>query len=161
MNRKEREVKDFTEIIDILKRCNTIRLGLINQGVPYVVPVSFGLDIVDEEVVLYFHGAISGLKADCIAQNNHICIETDIFYKAETTQTGITARYESVIGNGVVSKVDGEEKLHGLRKLVEHYGYNEYPIERCRGLDNTTVYKIVLSELMGKRNLPNGDGDHF
>lgn len=155
MNRKEREVKDFLDIVDILKRCNTIRLGLINQGVSYVVPVSFGLDIVDGKVVLYFHGAGAGLKADCIAQNNHVCIEGDIFYKVEPTQRGITARYESVIGNGVVSKIEGEEKIHGLRKLVEHYGYDEYPIDRCKGLDHTAVYKIVLSSLTGKRNLPN------
>ena len=154
MNRKEREVKVFDEIAAILKRCNTIRLGLINQGKPYVVPVSFGLDIVDEKVILYFHGAVTGLKAECIAQNNHVCIEGDIFYKVEPTKTGITARYESVIGNGVVSKVDGEEKLHGLRKLVEHYGFNDYPVDRCRGLNNTDVYKIVISELTGKRNLP-------
>ena len=157
MNRKEREVEDFADVADILKRCKTIRLGLINQSKSYVVPVSFGMDIVDEKVVVYFHGAVAGLKTECIEQNDNVCIEADIFYKVETTKTGITARYESVIGFGVVSKVEGEEKLHGLRKLVEHYGFSDYPIERCRGLDNTAVYKIVLSELSGKRNLPCSD----
>ena len=155
MNRKEREVKDTFDIIDILKRCNTIRLGLINEGKPYVVPVSFGLDIVDKKAVVYFHGAATGLKTECIAQNNHVCIEADIFYKVGTTKIGITARYESVIGTGIVSKVEGDEKIHGLRKLVEHYGYYDYPIDRCKGLDYTAVYKIVLSELTGKRNLEN------
>ena len=139
MNRKEREVQDFAEIVDILKRCNTVRLGLINKDNAYVVPVSFGLDIVDNKAVIYFHGANAGLKVDCITQNSHICIEADIFYKTEPTKTGITARYESVIGTGVVSKVDGDEKLHGLRKLVEHYGYNDYPIDRCKGLEYTEV----------------------
>lgn len=157
MNRKEREVKDFADVADILKRCKTIRLGLINQGRAYVVPVSFGLDIADEKAVVYFHGAVAGLKAECIAQNNRVCIEADIFYKVEPTKTGITARYESVIGSGVVSKAEGEEKLHGLRKLVEHYGFDDYPVDRCKGLENTTVYKIVVSELTGKRNLPDGD----
>ncbi len=154
MNRKEREVKDFNEIVDILKRCNTIRLGLTNGDGAYVVPVSFGLDIVNEKVVIYFHGAVAGLKTECIASNNHVCIEADIFYKVDPTKTGITTRYESVIGTGIISKVDGEEKLHGLRKLVERYGFDDYPIDRCRGLENTAVYKIVLSELTGKRNLP-------
>ena len=157
MNRKDREVSDVSDVISILKRCNTIRLGLINHGKPYVVPVSFGLDIVDDKVVVYFHGAITGLKVDCIAQNEHICIEADIFYKVETTETGITARYESVIGTGIVSKVDGEEKLYGLKKLLEHYGYHDYPIDHCKGLGHTAVYKIVLSKLTGKRNLPSGN----
>ena len=154
MNRKDREIKDFTEIIDVLKRCNTVRLGLINNGRPYVVPVSFGLDIVDGKALLYFHGAAAGLKTECIAQNNNVCIEADIFYKVETTQNGITARYESIIGNGVVSKAEGEEKICGLQKLNEHYGYGDYPVGRCGALSNTAVYKIVLSELTGKRNLP-------
>lgn len=157
MNRKEREVKDFFDIVDILKRCNTIRLGLINQDSTYVVPVSFGLDIVDNKAVIYFHSAQKGLKVDCIAQNNHICIEADIFYKVEPTKMGITARYESVIGTGVVSKVDGEGKIYGLRKLVEHYGYNDFPLDRCKGIDNAAVYKIILSDITGKRNLPNCD----
>lgn len=157
MNRKDREVKDFADIVDILKRCHTIRLGLINQDRTYVVPVSFGLETVDDKVVIYFHGANAGLKVDCITQNNQICIEGDIFYKTEPTKTGITARYESVIGSGVVSKVDGEEKLYGLRKLVEHYGYADYPLDRCKGLEHTAVYKIVLSEITGKRNLPSSN----
>lgn len=157
MNRKDREITDIAEVIDVLKRCNTIRLGLINKGCPYVVPVSFGLDAVDNKAVVYFHGAVAGLKVDCIAQNNNISIEADIFYKVETTGTGITTRYESVIGFGVVSQVEGEEKMRGLRKLVEHYGYNDYPIDRCKGLIDTAVYKIVLSRLTGKRNLPSGN----
>lgn len=154
MNRKDREVKDFADIIDVLKRCNTIRLGLINQNEPYVVPVSFGLDIVDNKAVVYFHGAAAGLKTECIAQNNRVCIEADIFYKTEAIKTGVTARYESVIGFGVVSKAAGEEKIHGLRKILEHYGYGGYPLDGCGELTRTAVYKIVLSELTGKRNLP-------
>ena len=156
MNRKEREIKDTSDIVDVLKRCNTIRLGLINNGKPYVVPVSFGFDIENGRIVIYFHGAVLGLKCDCIAENNNVCVEADIFYKVEQTEIGITARYESVIGNGVVCRVDGEQKIYGLRKLVEHYGYTDYPIERCKGLDHTAVYKIVLSEISGKRNLPSG-----
>ena len=157
MNRKEREIKDFAEIYDVLKRCKTIRLGLINGDKPYVVPVSFGLDIADGKAVVYFHGAVEGLKAECIAENGSVCIEADIFYKVDPTKIGITARYESVIGCGVVSRVEGEEKLHGLHRLVEHYGFDDYPIERCRGLEHTAVYKIVITELTGKRNLPDSD----
>lgn len=155
MNRKEREIKSISAIIDVLQKCDTIRLGLMNQGYPYVVPVSFGLDIVENKVVIYFHGASKGLKVDCVEKDDHVCVEADIFYKVEPTKIGITARYESVIGVGVISKVDGEEKMHGLRKLVEHYGYGDYPLDRCRGLSHTAVYKIVLSELTGKQNLPN------
>ena len=154
MNRRDREIKDFSGVVETLKRCNTIRLGVLNKGEPYVVHVSFGCDVVDNKVVIYFHGALVGLKADCIAQDNRVCIEADIFHKVETTEYGITARYESVIGTGTVSKVDGEEIIYGLTKLVEHYGYNDYPMEQCKSLSRTAVYKIVLDEITGKSNLP-------
>ena len=39
MRRKNREVTDMNEILDILRRCDTIRLGLTGADGPYVVPV--------------------------------------------------------------------------------------------------------------------------
>ncbi|MDE7371617.1 MAG: pyridoxamine 5'-phosphate oxidase family protein [Desulfovibrio sp.] len=157
MKRKEREIKDFSAIVDVLQRCDTIRLGLRNGDYPYVVPVSFGLEVVDGTIVVYFHSAPVGLKAACLERDGHVCVEADIFSRVEPTKIGITARYESVIGFGMARRLEGEEKLHGLRTLVEHYGYDTYPLDRCRGLNNTVVYKVVLSELTGKRNLPGSD----
>lgn len=75
--------------------------------------------------------------------------------QVEKTAHGITARYESVIGFGKCAFVsDGEEIIHGLKLLTEHYGYNEYPLDRCAGLDHLLVGKIVLDEISGKKNLP-------
>ena len=67
---------------------------------------------------------------------------------------GITARYESVIGFGIATRVEGEEKLHGLCLLVARYGYADYPVDTCHGLSHTAVYKVELISLTGKRNLP-------
>lgn len=80
---------------------------------------------------------------------------SEIFLQVEKTAHGITARYESVIGFGKCTCVsDGEEIIHGLKLLTEHYGYNEYPLDRCAGLDHLLVGKIVLDEISGKKNLP-------
>lgn len=156
MRNKEREITDTEEILDILRRCDTIRLGLLLGDRPYVVPVSFGMDTSRGETSIYIHGAPTGLKADCIAADQKVCVEADIFYKVEPMEKGITARYESVIGSGTISKIDGEEKSFGLRKILEHYGYADYPFERCKSLAHTAVYKITLQSITGKRNLPNG-----
>jgi len=154
MRRIDREIRDFEEIVDVLRRCDTLRIGMFNGEYPYVVPVSFGMDVIDKEVVIYFHGAAQGQKGECLRANNHVCVEGDIFYKVEPMQHGITARYESIIGFGTVEVTDEEEKLYGLKKMVEHYHYPDYPLDRCRGLSHTTVYKIRLNQLTGKRNLP-------
>ena len=54
MRRKDREVTDKDAILDILLRCDTIRLGLAGADGPYVVPLSFGLDLSGEKPVVSF-----------------------------------------------------------------------------------------------------------
>lgn len=154
MRRIEREVKDKAEIFDILDRCHTIRIGIHGEMYPYVVPVSFGMEIADNKAVIYFHCAMQGMKVDLIKNNPNVCVEGEVFKKIEKTEHGITARYESVIGFGkCVFLNDYDEIIHGMKLLTEHYGYNEYPLERCAGLKHLLVGKIVLDEIYGKRNL--------
>ena len=157
MRRKDRAVLDQEEIFDILRRCSTVRIAMQGAEYPYVVPVSFGMEVLDHTAVIYFHSAQQGLKLDLLRANPHVCIEGDLFLGVEETAHGITTRYESVIGFGECRFVsDPHEVLHGLTLLTEHYGYAGYPLTRCAGLTPLTMGKIVLHELTGKRNLPDG-----
>ena len=155
MRRKDREVLDPEEIFDMLNRCDTIRIGMRGEGYPYVVPVSFGAERVDGKTVVYFHCAREGMKVDLLRADPHVCVEGDIFIRTEPTDHGITTRYESVIGFGICEfPEDREEIIHGLKVLTEHYGYMDYPLERCRDTAYIYVGRIVLSGMTGKRNLP-------
>ncbi len=155
MRRKDREVENLDEIYDILKRCNTIKIAMYGDKYPYIVPVSFASEIVDGKVIIYFHCAQKGTKIDLINKNPHVCVEGEIFIKIETTEHGITARYESIVGFGDCSFVsDTKEIIHGMKLLTSRYGYEEYPLERCSGLNHLYVGKIVLDEIYGKKNLP-------
>ena len=155
MRRKDREILDKDEIFDVLKRCDTIRIAMLGEGFPYVVPVSFGMEVFEGRAVLYFHCAREGMKNDLLRAHPQICVEGDIFICVETTEHGITARYESVIGFGKCEFVtDPDEIIHGLKLLTEHYGYHGYPLDRCAGLQHLHVGKIVLDQITGKRNLP-------
>ncbi len=122
---------------------------------PYVVPVSFGAELIDEKIVIYFHSAKKGMKLDQLTADPYVCVEGDIFIAIEPLSDGITARYESVIGFGKCSFVeDPDEKAHGLKLLTEHYGYCDYPLDTCGGAKYVQVGRIVLEEVTGKRNLP-------
>lgn len=154
MRRKDREVQGAGEVFDILIRCDTVRIGVNGREHPYVVPVSFGAEMVGEKPVVYFHCARQGMKLDLIRQDARVCVEGDIFLGVETTERGITTRYESIVGFGECRFVAEEDEVaHGLRLLCEHYGFDSYPIDRCRGLEYLLVGKIVLDEVSGKRNL--------
>lgn len=155
MRRKDREILDVNEIFDILLRCDTVRIGMFGENYPYIVPVSFGAEMVGGKPVVYFHCARQGMKLDLLKENSRVCIEGDIFIKTETTGHGITTRYESVIGFGDCRLVEDEDEIfHGLRLLTDHYGYYDYSFERCRGVENLFVGRIVIDEITGKRNLP-------
>ena len=155
MRRKDREVQDKTEVFDILKRCDTVRIGIQDNQYPYVVPVSFGMEIVNDKAVIYFHCAQQGMKVDLLRDNPCVCVEGDIFMQVEKTTHGITTRYESVIGFGECQILtDVDEIKHGLKVLLSHYGYQEYPLDRCMGISHLLVGKIVLDKITGKRNLP-------
>lgn len=155
MRRKDREILDQAVIFDILRRCDTVRLGFQGEAYPYVVPVSFGAEMRDGKAVVYFHCAREGKKLDLLRANPRVCVEGDIFIRTERTDHGITTRYESVIGLGVCTLVeDAEEIAHGLRLLTDHYGYSRFDLKDCRALRYVHVGKVVLDEITGKRNLP-------
>lgn len=155
MRCKDREVENREECYEILKRCDTVKIAMQGNIYPYVVPVSFGTEVVEGKVVIYFHCAQKGTKLDLLKANPHVCVEGEIFIQIEKTEHGITACYESVIGFGKCSFVsDHEEIIHGMKLLTEHYGYQEYPLEYCAGLKHLLVGKIVLDEISGKKNLP-------
>ena len=95
------------------------------------------------------------MKTDLLKANPDVCVEGDIFMRVEPTAHGITTRYESVIGFGKCEFVtEPDEILHGLQMLCDHYSYSDYPLDRCKGLQHLLVGKITLTELTGKRNLP-------
>ena len=152
MRRKDRELTEPSEVLGVLQRCETLRVGMLSEGWPYVVPVSYVVAQEQGGIVVYFHSAAAGRKVDALAQNERVCIEGDIFYGNERVPMGITARYESVIGFGTAARVEGEEKLHALRLLVARYGYSDYAVETCHALTHTLVYKITLTTLTAKRN---------
>lgn len=60
MRRKDREITDFDEIMNIINKCDTCRLALFDKEFPYIVPLNFGVDIRDEQLYLYFHCAKKG-----------------------------------------------------------------------------------------------------
>lgn len=155
MRRTDREVQDMTDVLDILNRCDTIRIGMQDQQRPYVVPVSFGMEVVNDKPVLYFHCAQQGMKVDLLKASSCVCVEGDLFIQVEQTAQGMTTRYESVIGFGTCQFVtEADEMKHGLKVLLAHYGYSDYPLDRCMGMSHLLVGKIVLDEITGKRNLP-------
>lgn len=151
MRRADREISNQNEIADVLRRCDTIRIGISDEAAPYVVPVSFGFELLDGRIAVYFHGALEGRKAELLRRNPRVCVEADLCHGFVDNGKGdLTCDFESVIGVGTAELLEGAEKERGLVLLLEHCGAPDY---RCvpEVTAATAVHRVVLDSVSGKR----------
>lgn len=152
MRRKDREIKDFDEMIEIIKKCDVCRIAMNDGDTPYIVPLNFGLDVQKNQVFFYFHCAMEGKKLDLLNKNNQVTFEMDcghnlILYKERMS---CTMGYESVIGHGVIEIVSEEEKFEGLKILMRHYHAEDFKFNTDM-MKVTTVLKMRVTDMTGKR----------
>ena len=151
MRKAGREITNFDEIVDVISRCDTIRLGISDVEAPYIVPLSFGYEVISGKLAVYFHGAKAGRKAELVQSLPRVCVEADLCHGFPANgRGGYTCDYESVIGYGFVELLEGEEALKGVRLLNAHCGIQA---EACppEAMAITAVYRVVLDEISGKR----------
>ena len=74
MRRKENEITDTDEIVEIIRRSTVCRLAMSENERPYIVPTSFGF----KDNKLFFHSSPAGKKIDILKKNYHVCVEFDI-----------------------------------------------------------------------------------
>ena len=51
MRRKDREVTNINEIKKILLQCKTCHVAMVEDGMPYVVPLSYGYRILNDNLL--------------------------------------------------------------------------------------------------------------
>lgn len=152
MRRKHLEIKDIDKIAEILNKINTIHIGINNQEYPLIFPLSFGFEVIDDKISIYFHGGFQGLRYELLKKDNHVCIEAELFSKYKKTNTSATANYDSIIGFGeAIELTDDNERLHGLKLLVKHCGFENLDINQDL-FKHTAVFKVKLKEISCKSN---------
>ena len=155
MRRKDREVTDINGIEKILLQCKTCHIAMVDDGSPYVVPLSYGYKILKVNVLeLYFHSALEGRKLDILKRNNKVCFEMahegDAVH-SETTPCNAGYYFASVIGYGeAVFIEDTDEKCNALSIIFQHQVGKDviFTPEQAKSV---CVFKIVSTEFTGKQ----------
>lgn len=152
MRRSDREIKEFDEMIQIIKKCEICRIAMNDGEFPYLVPLNFGLDIQDGQVYLYFHGALEGKKMDVLRKNNKVTFEMDcdhnfIFYD---DRMSCTMGYESIIGHGIMEFLKEEQKFDALKILMRQYHEEDFKIN-TNMMKVTSVFRLKVLDMTGKR----------
>lgn len=153
MRRKDREVNDYEEIKKILDLCKTASVAMIDDNTPYVVPLSYGYEMRENQLILYFHCAKEGRKIDILNKNKSVCFT--IFDEGKPLHTECPCNsgyyYSSIIGFGKVKFIeDTEEKEQALTKMfIQQTGKNvTFTKEQ---VDTVCVFKIISDDFTGKR----------
>lgn len=157
MRRKDREITGFEEIVDVIQRCEVLRIGLVDpDGKPYIVPLTFGLEIEGSKVTFYFHSAREGRKMDILRENPFVCFEMEATTGFITHETACrwSARHETVMGEGTVHCIeDPREKLKAFQNIMLRNGFQGVPEFNPVFFKQAAVCRIEVSQLSGKRNL--------
>jgi uncharacterized protein len=157
MRRKDKEITDINEKLEIIAKCKVCRIGLSENNYPYIVPLNYGFSYDDGKLTLFFHCAKEGKKIDIINKNNNACFEIDCDTKLIEGKNACDYGYEfkSIIGFGKIIILDTkDEKTNGLNYLMKQqtgkdikFDYNE------KELNNVTVFKMPVDEFTGKQKV--------
>lgn len=159
MRRKDRQITDRTEIMQIVRKCNVCNLAFANGDTPYVIPMNFGVTEENGSVALWFHCASEGQKLEMLQKNGRVAFAMSTGHTLEWEESGhCTMRYESVCGVGDMRIVSDEEKTAGLDAIMDHYRPEHAVKSRMQYPDamlkRTTILKLEVAELTGKRSAP-------
>ena len=153
MRKSDREIKSKEEIIDIIKRCDVIRLAVNNGDYPYILPLNFGFEVKNDKVIFYLHSALEGTKVDIMKKDNRASFEMDTKHELQYYEEKgyCTMSYESIIGRGRIRILPEDEKMNALKKLMGHYHKSEDTYFNPAAISRTLVYSLEVEEMTAKR----------
>ena len=161
MRRQDREIKDYSVILDIIHSLPTGHLAMNDAGKPYGVTMNYFAELDSKRnAVLYFHGAKEGRKAEILARDPHVYFfaERDNGPKVIVRPNGmrsVTNLYVSVAGEGVMELVEGaDEKRRILLAMANAFSDDPFDSLPDAVIEMTAVWKLVLNDVTGKSNPP-------
>lgn len=152
MRRKDRECNEKQFLKDVLDQAEELYLALLNEDMPYCLPVNF----VHVNNSIYIHSAREGLKIRSIEADNRVAFSTAVDVKIDVDQA--TTYYRSICGQGHAEIVtDSTEKGHALDALARKYKAHCHIPAREQDIARVAIIRIDIDLLTGKWCKPKGN----
>ncbi|HEX3006413.1 MAG TPA: pyridoxamine 5'-phosphate oxidase family protein [Bacteroidales bacterium] len=152
MRRKDKEITDKAIIHSILTKAEICRLGLVEDGEAYIVPVNFAYN----ENSIFIHSARQGRKMDIIRQSNRVSfeIESHASIVPGPLACNWTTKYRSVMGKGTIGIVLEPEKIkEALDLIMIKYGWNNTVTVYDQALlSRICILKLNIDSMSGKQS---------
>ncbi len=156
MRRVDRQITDINKIKEYLQSAPFMNIAMNQENsCPYIVAVNYGFEIIDNDIILYFHCAKQGRKNDLILKDNnvsvHITSKSDI--KGDGKAEDCTTYFSSVYLEGTAENVkDFNEKIHALDRLMINSNFKGDLTYPEHVVNKTAIYKITCKKYTAKSN---------
>lgn len=152
MRRKDREVININDILNIIDECKVFRVATQDEQGLYIIPLNFGYEYIDNKLIFYFHSAKEGRKVNAFKNNNNLVFEMDCKHKLIESDKVCEYSYafESVMGSGKIKLLeDKEEKKRAFSIIMKHQTKKDFIFDD-KMVDLAFVYKIDIKDFTAK-----------
>jgi len=146
-------INHFYDIAQTLNACDTLHVALNDESFPFVMPLMFGFEIVEEEVVLYFYIHKEAHAHELIKKDPHAALETEILYNYfDVPREYVSCAYGQITGHGVIEAVKESDYDYGMDLILTHCGYEGFLYNPAL-YDEIIMYKVKVEDLEGRINI--------
>ena len=159
MRRKDRQMpEEFA--LKVIDKCSFAQVAMTDlQGKPYCVPLS----VAREGHTIYFHSAAEGRKADILSTSPNVYVSC--VGDVTPSHDKFTTEFESAGFCGTAAQVtDKSEKIKAISLICEKYtpaNMDSFDSAIERSLDRTSVWRISIEDLTGKRKKYDKSGEEM
>ena len=149
--KRHRGFHDFETISRVLDEALFCHIGFVVDSQPFVVPTGYGRD----GRTLYIHGSSASRMLKALSRGIPLCVTVTLLDGLILARSAFrhSMNYRSVMVVGQAHRVDADEKLHGLRVIVEHVARGRWADVRqptAQELKATAILKLNIEEASAK-----------
>lgn len=127
MRRFENQVHDREMIRAILDNILIVNLGINDGDYPYVVPLSFGYEMTEEQLLIYLHCAREGHKVDLWRKNPKVSLTfSTLTNHPNNLYKGAMHDFRSIMANGIIRQIprhkSGGQHGRAVQAILRHNG---------------------------------------
>lgn len=151
MRRNDKQILDNDIIENFMRAAQVCRLGLVDNGLAYIVPIHHIFD----NGCVFFHSAKAGKKVELLKNSKVISFEVDHLNKIASLEPVCksSSSYISIMGQGDISLVESaEQKQAVLSKLMLKLADKVVDFATI-SLENINIYQIKITKLSCKKSL--------
>lgn len=151
MRRSDKEITDPKIMSEILVNSSICRLGLVQDGEAYIVPVNYAFN----DGYIFIHSAVEGRKIEILKQNPKVTFEIE--YPSEVVKNEVACKwgtkYRSLMGKGTIEiRYDAESKKECFDLLMRKYGADFSAVYDQSALEKAAVLKLKIESYTGKQS---------